>query len=203
MIRRRYTLIPTIVATLAVWILISLNAMAAPVRHIICDQLDWQNSLGLILEIINDQTKDDAIAPLKTASISAGLGTGKNWRFLTYGTTKWEMNKEYSLKFIVLPALAELWLDGKKRNSNKGSFVVFESKPEINGVPEWATGEAAYGVYVKSIRITTSEGNDYEAEYDLESWDARIKSTVPEDWQLAPDDTSFTIEVVFSFLSVE
>ena len=174
------------------------GAWAAMTRHEVFQQYTWDGKKGIFIEFGNDQAKDDVVAPLKSAALAVNIGDGEKW----YGVntlSKWEMGKDYSAKFVMLSDKGEIWLDGKRKTANKMKYQAYEAELSVNGVPDWAPGEAAYKVLVKSLKVTTKGGETWEAELDPSSFETNQRPTAIKDWQMPVDDNEFTVEFTFAF----
>jgi hypothetical protein len=200
-LRRHIRVLITTVFAFSLLLCVSFISHAAQTRFWLATHYDWASNQGFFLDIENDTKNDDDVAPLKSAAIIFSVANGKGWRYVNT-TAKWELNKEYTVKAVIKPDTAELYLADKLKGRAKGVFQASSASCQVNGTPDWAAGIPGYKVFVKSIKMSTSGGDSWEATYDEGDFDASLKPSVVEGWE-TPEDETTTVEVVFKFLPLD
>ena len=148
--------------------LVSLPAWAVPCRLLLADQSDWEGVRGFYLDFEND-APDGTPCRLASLNLILGVADGANWRYI-FHTPAWQLNHDYSVKAVITPANAELWLDGVPAGQSAGGLAL-NSGQALAGfvVPDWADGPADYLIIQKNVTAAASSGQTVTIDFSQEA----------------------------------
>ena len=141
---------------LAALIILSIAACSRgyPVTNqfLLAAQHDYGNARGFYLAI-ESNAEEKEIAGLEKAQLVLGVADGKAWRWIS-DFPKWEPDRRYSVKVVIAPEAAEMWLDGKSVGRSEGGFVPAEMKLLVNHIQAWANAPVNYCILQDSLKVT-------------------------------------------------
>ena len=124
----------------------------------IAGQYDWAAKRGFYLNLEN--TRGDAPKCLLGGTkLALGVADGRAWRFIV-DTPAWEFDRAYSVRAVVGPKSAELWLDGKLLGKSDGALAPDPGDLWLNRLLPWANEPADYLVAVESVRIRAGKRSE-------------------------------------------
>ena len=126
--------------------------------YAIAGQYDWAAKRGFYLNLEN--TRGDAPKCLLGGTkLALGVADGRAWRFIV-DTPAWEFDRAYSVRAVVGPKSAELWLDGKLLGKSDGALAPDPGDLWLNRLLPWANEPADYLVAVESVRIRAGKRSE-------------------------------------------
>lgn len=121
-------------------------------RFYLAAQDDFGAKRGVYIHLENESSGDAPIQ-LATMKLILGVGDGANWQFPNV-TPAWKLDHDYTVKAVVTPTGALLFLDGEKVAETPDRLVPVAAPLEANSRPAWASAPAPYFVIQKSLTVT-------------------------------------------------
>ncbi|HZT41263.1 MAG TPA: glycosyl hydrolase [Chthonomonadaceae bacterium] len=182
--------------------------MALPVwadenRLYLASQSDFNNKRGFYLDFENPR---QGLTPCKldTNKLILGVADGHAWRF-PQAVPAWQYDRDYTVRAVIGPGSAELWLDGTQLARSDGGFAPQEGPVEADTQPNWAAAPADYLIVQKSLTLTDSFGRHLSHAFPSDSsrplgvflFEPETPAKLP--WNTDPDRT-LTVEATFRFI---
>ena len=140
---------------LSALLLPTLPVRAGENRLWLASQSDFGAKRGFYLAFEN-HAPDGTPPKLATLRLVLGVADGKSWRFLD-DTPVWQYGHDYSVRAVLTPGHAALWLDGQKVAEADQALLPDPSGLLTAGlIPDWAGTPAEYLLLEKSCSLTVA-----------------------------------------------
>lgn len=180
---------------------IDLSAKAADNRVWLAQQLDGAGKTGFSLSLENTGPAEPL--HLSTARIVLAVGDGKALRYIE-STPKWELDRDYTVKAVIAPDSASVFLDETLVAEGKGPFVPASASLNAFRIPDWASGPVDYFVIARSLTRSSAGGKPVTVKWPEPNADSKVlrlfepQTPLRTAWSTRPGDT-LTVIARFRF----
>ncbi len=114
-------------------------------RFYIASQHDWGRKLGFYLDFEGSKLAD--------LPVILGVADGTRWRFIAH-VPGFELNRRYTIRAVISPQTAQLFVDGRKVGEEAGGFKPAAGAAlELNHRPFWAFEPGDWIAAVEKIEL--------------------------------------------------
>jgi hypothetical protein len=148
-LRLDHAVIVTIVLAMTA---VSVAAAEAPsnCRFYVVSHYNWEQKLGFYLDF-----EGSTLADLPVILAHAD---GKDWRFAA-ARPGFVADRDYSIRAIIAPDAAKLYLDGKLIADSPGAWQPSAGRITVNERPSWASEPGDWLAIVRSISVAVTSGD--------------------------------------------
>lgn len=122
-------------------------------RFNLANQSDWGSKRGFYLNFENESTPHSPCS-LENLRLILGVADGNNWRFLVVKPPNWQFQTDYSVKAIIAPTYAEVYLNDQLVQRSEGGFLPLQGELLVNHIPAWANYPTDYLVLQTSLKLS-------------------------------------------------